>query len=203
MKRLTMVLLAVGLAGVVLLTGCIGTPPPEGAAAPTEEAAPPEPASAPEVTPTPMPEALPPEEAPPEVTPPEEESTTPILAHGTNRWRLKATTFGEQEIEKDSGYSGQVYKAIEGHVFLQAEFENLSEVDLIDAWDLETTGGEMPDLFEIYLIEGIRNVYVTDSQGNMYPAVILGASKITFAVPYDGHGFTLYFLDCAPIELGH
>jgi len=54
MKRLTIVLLAVGLAGVVLLTGCIGTPPPEGAAPPaeevappTEEAAPPEPALAP------------------------------------------------------------------------------------------------------------------------------------------------------------
>ncbi len=197
MKKFIIPLLAMVMMASIMFAGCaqpafVPSPEPTPTPTPAEEIAPPELALAP------MPETFPPEEAPPE-----EESTSPILTDGTNRWRLKATTFGEQEIETGSGYSGHVYEAIEGHVFLQAEFENLSEVDLIDVWDLETTGGEMQDLMEIYLMEGIRNVYVTDSQGNMYPAVILGTSKITFVVPYDGHGFTLYFLDCAPIELGY
>jgi hypothetical protein len=89
-----------------MFAGCaqpasVPSPEPTPTPTPAEEAAPP----TEEATPPPEEE----EAAPPEVTPPEEESATPILTHGTNRWRLKATTFGEQEIETGSGYSGQVF----------------------------------------------------------------------------------------------
>jgi len=178
--------LAVGLP----LMGCRPAGPPE-----------PPPESPPEEAP---PEVTPPEEeAPPELTPPEEESTMSILTDGTHSWRLKETTFGEQEIETGMGYREEVLEAVEGYVFLQVEFENLSEVDLIDGLLLETTGGEEPRPTKIFLAEGISTVVVADSRGDMYPAVILDASTITFVVPHDGRGFTLYFLDWAPIELDY
>lgn len=192
MHRIIITLLTVAAVGAISFIGCPGAPLPE---------APPE--TPPEVSPEAPPEVPPEEEPPPEVTPPEEESTMPILTDGTHRWRLKATTFGEQEIEEGIGYGGQVLEAIEGYVFLQTEFENLSEIDLIDGLLLETTGGEEPRPTRIFLAEGIATVVVTDSEGNMYPAVILNASTITFVVPYDGHDLTLYFLGWAPIELGY
>ena len=57
MKKFSIPLLAMVMLVSIILAGCVGTPPLEGAAHPTEETAPPEPASAPEVIPTPMPEA--------------------------------------------------------------------------------------------------------------------------------------------------
>lgn len=158
----------------------------------------PVPAPTPEPSPTPAPAPTPASTPPPEEAPPEEESTMPILTDGTHSWRLKATTFVEQEVELIRG----VLEPVEGNVFLQADFKNLSGVDLIKVWYEEMEGGKT-SLIEIFSIKGIANVYVTDSQGNMYPAVVLSASKITFGVPYDGHDFTLYFLDYAPIELGY
>ncbi len=164
---------------VLLLTSCAPAPPEEEVSPAEEEA----------VT-----------EEGEEVEPPEEEeeSTMPILTDGTHRWRLKATTFGEREVE----FASQVRETSEGWVVLQAEFENLSGVSLIKAWYQETKGGET-SMIETFSIEGIANVYVIDSQGSMHHAVKLSRSQITFVVPSDGHGFTLHFLDCAPIELGY
>lgn len=153
--------------------------------------------SATTTTPTPTPTPAEEEE---EVTPPEEEeeSTSPILTDGTHRWRLQATTFGDKKFKALS----KEFETSEGWVVLQAEFEDLSGRMLIRAWYRETKGEET-SMIETFLRGGIANVYVIDSQGSMYPAVVLSRSQITFVVPYDGHGFTLHFLDWAPIELGY
>ncbi len=146
------------------------------------------------------------EESPPPAPPPEEsatppplaeESTMPVLTDGTHSWRLKATTFGDTKVKCFITEWG----TNEGWVVLEVEFENLSGVRLISAWYEETKGGET-SMIETFSREGIANVHVTDSHGDRYPAVVLGKSTIVFVVPEDRQGFTLYFLDCAPIELG-
>jgi hypothetical protein len=63
-----------------------------------------------------------------------------------------------------------------------------------------------PDIKHISIIKTqsdlFNNVYVTDNGGEKYPAIAMGESFITFAVPENSQGFTLYFLDAEPIALG-
>ncbi|HEY55455.1 MAG TPA: hypothetical protein G4N91_04185 [Dehalococcoidia bacterium] len=122
-----------------------------------------------------------------------------ILTDGTNSWRLEGTTFGGRVLETLSGPVGEL---VEGWVILEAEFEILSDLGLVRAWYQETFGGTT-SLLEQYSLSGIPNVVVTDSDGDAYSAVVLGMSQITFIVPDDSYGFTLYFIDWEPIELDY
>ncbi len=124
--------------------------------------------------------------------------TGKILTDGINSWRLESTDLGGRELETLQG----VLETSEGWVVLQAEFEILSGLGPVRAWYQETQGGTT-SMTEIFSRTGTASTYVTDSDGKAYPAVLLGMSHISFVVPEDSHGFTLYFLDWAPIELDY
>ena len=63
-------------------------------------------------------------------------------------------------------------------------------------------GQDMAGVFEMYKIDGFSEVYVTDSKGEKYRTVVIGECRLAFPLPNESAGFTLYFKDFAPLNLG-
>ncbi len=140
-------------------------------------------------TPTPT---LTPTPIPPTATP------TPIpiiLTDGDHKWFIKSVTLGDT-----SEYSAPAnYFLMEGYTYLTIGFESADDMDLVSfVMDLDAGSG----ITSISLRDGFAKVYVVDSQNDKYHALEIAQDYITIPVKEGASGFTLYFLDLEPVELG-
>lgn len=108
-----------------------------------------------------------------------------VLLKNGSRWSITRVSFSDT--------IGSEFRLVPGYVFLQIDFKRISQ--------------ESSALFDI----SGGDAYITDDQGNKYTWKRVAShfegdsvptGNLAFAVPENSHGFTLYFLDSAAIELG-
>ena len=124
-------------------------------------------------------------------TAPSTEDTRPALTNGTDRWQVTSVIF--QDTADNSGEP--IIPSDKTQTFLRVDFDCSTGKSLL----------ELKFSFKMqsfYVPGGIPDVYVMDSSGTKFLAVMIENCSITVPVSKDSKGFTLHFMDLQPIELG-
>ncbi|MBI3152027.1 MAG: hypothetical protein HYZ21_07845, partial [Chloroflexi bacterium] len=123
---------------------------------------------------------------------------TPIpifLTDGTHKWFVKSVTLGDT-----SEYPAPAdYFLLGDYTYLTIGVESADDMDLVSfVMGLDADSG----ITKISLRGGFAKIYVADSQNDKYHALEIAQDYITIPVKEGASGFTLYFLDLEPVELG-
>lgn len=149
------------------------------------------------ITPTPTNTSTPTPSLTPTPIPPTA-TATPIpiiLTDGTHKWIVKSVSLGDT-----SDYPPPSdYFLLPDYTYLVIGFEAADGLDLVSfVMGLDPGSG----ITKISLRGGFAKIYVLDSQNDKYHALEVAEAYITIPVKKGASGFTLYFLDLEPVELG-
>ncbi len=120
----------------------------------------------------------------------------PELVSGNDTWLLKSVTYpnsletavGDTITSKDANFK-----------IIHAEFECPDNKSLTSLW----SGIDDSALsnYSMYQRDGFTDVFITDSKGDKYLAVLIEKCGVAGLVPSDGTGFKLQFKDLEPVAL--
>lgn len=124
------------------------------------------------------------------------QSAPPALTSGSDSWLLKTVTYpssirtatGDTLTSKDAEFK-----------IIHAEFECLEGKSLTSLWS--GIDDSMFSNYTIYQKDGFTDVFITDSNGNKYPAALIETCGVAGLVPNDGKGFILQFKDLESVVL--